>query len=177
MYRWINTFIARQIPWRWIPFWILVAVMAIWSVTTLEADLLHLVGLELSRCETVAISGAQIILESTGYVGDRDTFVGHIPYFFKEELDYRVPLFFMAFFPPLIIPSILIFSGLFGLIHCDITNVFVQGSAGIILSIMFLKCGGVGRNILGGLKGLSASTATHTIFMLGNWIIASHMFP
>lgn len=166
----VTSWLSRELPWKRMPYHILLAVVAIWAVTKIDLILLSLFGLTLSTCSTVEISDVETVLTISRDAIQHQTFVERIPAFFREEIDFRAPLFLVAFFPRLMIPAVLLFSGLFGWVHCDWTNVLVQGSAGIILSIVFLKCGGAQRNILKGLKGLFASTATHTLFMFSMWV-------
>lgn len=82
-----------------------------------------------------------------------------------EELMFRFPLVILNNNRNIQFIAIVLFSILFGLVHGDIYNIFIQGSSGIILSIVFLKCGGSdpfnNKNVL---IGLLCSTTVHATF-------------
>jgi hypothetical protein len=164
MYRTLNAFntwLAQEIPWRKMPYYIVVGALALYAIPQFGVHALNMSGYALSRCTTIAIADAPSF---TIFWTD------HFPVFLREELETRAPLFVAAFIPPLVIPGMILFSVMFAMTHCDWTNIAGQGLAGIILSIMFLKSGGMQRNIFKGLKGLLASTSTHTLFMFGLWV-------
>ena len=81
--------------------------------------------------------------------------------FFLEEMLFRAPLYVPIYFgwTNILIPCVIILSGIFGWLHGGIGNIFIQGLAGLVFSIVFLKCGGMQREFW---KGLFSSTATHT---------------
>lgn len=56
---------------------------------------------------------------------------------------------------------VLVVSAFFGYIHGGIEHVFIQGLGGIVLSVVFLKCGGLNKNYR---KAYICSTASHYSF-------------
>ena len=168
MYQRINVWLGREIAWWKMPYYVVLAALSIWLCDQLMVFfVLNPLGIHVAGPR---IGDAQYAMEISKYATDRHTFIQHIPAFIKEELYFRAPLFFVAFIPQLVIPAIFLFSVLFGWLHGDLSNLAIQGVSGIILSVMFLKFGGMQRNIFKGLKGLLASASTHTLFMFGLWI-------
>ncbi len=89
-----------------------------------------------------------------------------------EELIFRVPLAIPVvlgrehFLPPLIAAL----SVLFGLAHGGgLPHVFIQGGAGLILSLVFLRCGGLHRHVV---RGWACATASHGLFDSALWAAA-----
>ena len=52
-------------------------------------------------------------------------------------------------------------SAVFGLLHGNFVNIFVQGTNGFLLSLLFLKCGGFNGKSL---KGFATSSLGHFLF-------------
>ncbi len=81
-----------------------------------------------------------------------------------EEIIFRAPLILfitmncrlrtMLFFAVL-------FSVIFGFLHGGIKHIFIQGVSGMMLSIAFLKCGGLQKKYT---KALLTSTTVHYIY-------------
>lgn len=82
---------------------------------------------------------------------------------FIEEVLFRLPLSIPWYFgqPLLSLPFAVFLSGFFGWVHGDLSNIAVQGLGGLVMSIVFLKCGGLQGKII---KPLLASTSTHALF-------------
>ena len=85
---------------------------------------------------------------------------------FTEEMMFRFPLVLFnngERYKQLI--AVIGFSILFGYIHGNVYNIFMQGFGGLILSIVFLKCGGSDpfkiKNVL---IGILCSTTVHATF-------------
>lgn len=101
--------------------------------------------------------------DSSGTVNIKsETLITIIEYAFREELRYRLPLLLcivQSYSWWLVGGAVLISSCIFGSIHGDITNIPLQGVAGLLYSIVFLKCGGLqGRPY----KALFSSTFCHS---------------
>lgn len=168
MYRGINAWLEKEIAWWKMPYYVILAALLIWSCDHLIVFfVLNPLGIEVAGPR---IEHVQHGLETSKHTTDYSTLIQQIPTYLKEEFDFRAPLFLVAFIPQLVIPAVLLFSALFGWLHGDLSNLAIQGVSGIIFSVMFLKFGGMQRSILKGLKGLLASTSTHTLFMLGLWV-------
>ncbi len=81
-----------------------------------------------------------------------------------EEFLFRLPL---AFFldMELSINKVLIMaifsSTIFGFLHGGIIHIFIQGVAGFLWCILFLKCGGLNKNYA---KAFCATTISHFLF-------------
>jgi len=160
MYQGFNRWLSKELSWWKMPYYVVLAAMSIWACNQLALFLLYgSSGIAMSVMHHTFLS----------FVSSWDFWSAHFPVFVKEEMAFRAPLFLVAFIPPLIIPGILLFSGIFGWLHGDLTNLAIQGVSGVILCMMFLKFGGLQRNAFKGLKGLTASTATHTLFMFSLW--------
>ncbi len=56
---------------------------------------------------------------------------------------------------------VLLVSTFFGYLHGGVEHVFIQGFGGIVLSVVFLKCGGMNKNYR---KAYICSTASHYCF-------------
>lgn len=83
---------------------------------------------------------------------------------FAEEALFRLPLaiFIDRGWPVAkIMGAALLLSAAFGFIHGGIRHILVQGGFGFILSVMFLKCGGLKKNYL---KAIAVTTASHLLF-------------
>lgn len=81
-----------------------------------------------------------------------------------EEMIFRLPLIFFARATDsrnVLVLAVAVFSALFGLAHGGLINLPIQGVAGVLLSVVFLKCGGLHNRPA---KGLLASTTTHFLF-------------
>lgn len=88
-----------------------------------------------------------------------------------EELIFRVPLAIPAAlgWERLLPPSIAALSVLFGLAHGGgFPHVLVQGGAGVTLSLVFLRCGGLHRRVA---RGWACATASHGIFDTALWAL------
>lgn len=105
-----------------------------------------------------------------------------------EEGRFRVPLALAALFgrQRLLPPAIAAFSIMFGLAHGAFPHVLIQGGAGVVLSLVFLRCGGfhrdgihrpefhrhIGELYLQLLRGWACSTASHGLWDTSLWIVA-----
>lgn len=92
-----------------------------------------------------------------------------------EELIFRLFPLVAAFliFGRRLIPVLAIALGaslIFGVLHGNYLNIFIQGASGFLLSLLFLKCGGYNGNIL---KAVASSSLGH--FLL-NGLIALTLF-
>jgi hypothetical protein len=69
----------------------------------------------------------------------------------------------------LLAPMVALLSIVFGLAHgTDLWHVCAQGGAGLILSFVFLRCGGLYGHPL---RGWSLSTATHALYNSALWAV------
>jgi hypothetical protein len=78
-----------------------------------------------------------------------------------EELVFRAPLALPLAFGlrQLVLPMTITLSILFGLAHrVDLPHLAIQGGEGVILSVVFLRCGGLHR---GPFRGWACATAAH----------------
>jgi membrane protease YdiL (CAAX protease family) len=83
---------------------------------------------------------------------------------FMEEILFRAPLGILLRLKMglgKVICSMLALSIFFGYLHGGIGNIFIQGMAGVILSLVFLKCGGYNLNMP---KALVTTTLMHFSF-------------
>jgi hypothetical protein len=88
-----------------------------------------------------------------------------------EELSFRMPLAIPAMLrrETLLAPMIAALSIAFGLAHgTDLWHVCAQGGAGLILSFVFLRCGGLHGHPL---RGWSLSSATHALYNSVLWVV------
>jgi len=88
-----------------------------------------------------------------------------------EELSFRMPLAIPAMLrrETLLAPMVAVLSIVFGLAHgTDLWHVCAQGGAGLILSFVFLRCGGLYGHPL---RGWSLSTATHALYNSALWVV------
>ena len=88
-----------------------------------------------------------------------------------EELIFRAPLALPAALglDRLIAPMMAALSILFGLAHGDgLPHVLIQGGGGIILSFVFLRCGGLHRHPI---RGWSCATAAHGLYDSALWLV------
>lgn len=81
-----------------------------------------------------------------------------------EELLFRLPLALAVWrwgTSWKVVLSAVILSAIFGAVHGTLMHIFIQGVIGLVLSTVFLKCGGFqGRYV----KATVASSATHAMF-------------
>lgn len=88
-----------------------------------------------------------------------------------EELIFRAPLALPAAFglDRLIPPMMAALSILFGLAHGDsLPHVLIQGGGGLILCVVFLRCGGLHRHPI---RGWSCATAAHGLYDTALWLV------
>ena len=88
-----------------------------------------------------------------------------------EELLFRLPLAIPAMlrWESLLAPMVAALSIFFGVAHgIDLWHVCAQGGDGLILSFVFLRCGGLYRHPL---RGWSFSTSTHALFNSVLWAV------
>ena len=88
-----------------------------------------------------------------------------------EELSFRMPLAIplMLRRESLLAPMVAMLSIVFGLAHgTDLWHVCAQGGAGLILSFVFLKCGGLYGHPL---RGWTLSTTTHALYNSTLWAV------
>jgi hypothetical protein len=84
----------------------------------------------------------------------------------SEEFFFRLSLmFFVHKQPKVIFMSAVFLSALFGYAHGGIGYILIQGFSGLMLCLVFLKCGGLQEKPG---KAFRSSSAVHLIF---NWII------
>ena len=85
---------------------------------------------------------------------------------FKEEIVFRLPLFFAiereVSFQKMIFFTIIL-SVIFGLFHGSIVNIFMQGFCGFVFCILFLKCGGYQKKYI---KAITVTTMAHFTYNL-----------
>lgn len=162
MYHRINAWLEREIVTRNLPYFITLAILCAWITTIFGQMFLSLWDVQLSNGNVSDIRQMSSFWAFTNFM---------IPVVMMEELIYRAPLVLVAHFSrPLIIPSILVSSVLFGWAHGDWTNIFVQGVDGIIFSVVFLKCGGMRNNLP---KGLLSATIAHILFDMSVWTLVA----
>lgn len=86
------------------------------------------------------------------------------PYVLLEELMFRFPLVILVWLQyslRSVLMFALIFSILFGLAHGSSEHILIQGVDGFLLSLLFLKCGGLqGRPF----KALACSFTAHWLY-------------
>lgn len=84
---------------------------------------------------------------------------------FEEVMFRLLPIYFILTrdLDKYILHAIIISSIVFGYIHGSALNILTQGFTGMILSIVFLKCGGFFEDFA---KGTLSSTFAHVIFNL-----------
>lgn len=89
---------------------------------------------------------------------------------FFEELLFRAPFLYLAvrYCRLFLLPTVLISSVIFGYVHGDISNIFIQGVAGILFSVTFLKCGGMAGKFL---KPTLSGMVFHAVLNGSNFII------
>lgn len=81
-----------------------------------------------------------------------------------EEAIFRLPLaLFVRFGEPVVIPCILLSSLLFGYVHDGEGSVLVQGAAGVVLCVVFLRASDFGRRKW---RGFVIATTVHAAFNL-----------
>jgi predicted Abi (CAAX) family protease len=139
---WLISWLQTQLTFWQACYFILVcaAIDLVWSVGVCK--IFHFLRVEFSQ-NTANFTSRQIL---------RRSFFPHIAYAAaKEELVYRiVPLSWsvtcLGITPTLWIALIL--SIIFGLIHGNAYNILLQGVGGIVYSIIFLKCGGLGHHFV-----------------------------
>lgn len=83
-----------------------------------------------------------------------------------EEFTFRLAPLFAAFSifgekPTPLLISALVASAVFGFLHGNYSNIFVQGASGFLLCLLFLKCGGFNGNIV---KAFTTTSVAHFFF-------------
>lgn len=89
---------------------------------------------------------------------------------FIEEAIFRLPLVIFIrrnWSPKSVLIIAVILSVIFGLFHAGIQSLPMQGVSGFLLSLVFLKCGGLQRKFF---KAYLSSTAAH---LISNLVIAT----
>ncbi|MBM3261290.1 CPBP family intramembrane metalloprotease [Candidatus Kaiserbacteria bacterium] len=162
MYHRMNAWLEREIVTKHVPYFVILAILCAFIAGALGQTLLSLWGIQVSKGNVVDIR------QALSFWGFMDLM---IPAIVLEELIYRAPLMIVAYLdPPLIIPSILISSALFGWAHGDWTNLFVQGIDGIIFSVVLLKCGGMHNKLV---KSALSVTMTHALYNMSVWTLVT----
>ena len=143
--------------WKWCTF-LLLSVSVAFTLATLDASLFALADIEPSSVYTVdqSVYPAAVALY-------------HIPTSaLLEELEFRVPLFVVGLLSIRLVPLAFLASVIvFGCVHGDITNILLQGVVGLVLGVVFLKCGGLQKKPF---KALASSTVVHALYNGLIWI-------
>lgn len=74
--------------------------------------------------------------------------------------------------PEMVLFAIISSSFLFGMLHGNVFRVIIEGVVGVILSVLFLKCGAYQKKFF---KATMCSTAAH--YALNIFVMLSVMFP
>jgi hypothetical protein len=88
-----------------------------------------------------------------------------------EELIFRAPLALPVAFgvERLVAPMMAILSVLFGFAHgASLAHVVIQGGGGLILSFVFLRCGGLHHHAI---RGWVCATAAHGLYDSALWLV------
>ncbi len=132
---------------------------------------LTLLALILAGYYPPAVPGAHALLNE-GPVGWIVTLLGLSA--ISEEFFFRAPLFAIgkACSRTVTLGAAAGLSIIFGLLHGGLAHIPLQGVLGFILSLVFLKCGGLQCNFY---KALAASSATHFLYNMG--VVAIGRWP
>jgi membrane protease YdiL (CAAX protease family) len=107
-----------------------------------------------------------VVIEELKSVGPMLIFPSLLGAAVAEELIFRlaplaVVLYFFGRRPGLLLLTSLVVSAVFGIVHGNYVNIFIQGMSGFLLSLLFLKCGGFNGNVF---KGCATSSLGHFLF-------------
>jgi membrane protease YdiL (CAAX protease family) len=144
-------YLQKEVSWPWVPILILAAVCS--SILLIVAASSLLVALKLN---THGMSNSVMQVQVT--IGYFITVV--IPVVIIEEGAFRAPLTISAIYGWHRTTLVILVSSsiIFGLIHGNVLNLLFQGVGGIILGLVYLKCGGMQGKYL---KPMFVSTVTH----------------
>lgn len=149
------TYLKKEVLWSSLPGFL---------ICVLLIDVIYSAALSMLLTNSNVDVGSNVVLEN--FV--RTSSLIQVIWYFviaalAEELMFRAPLYLPARFGfhKATVICLVVFAVAFGFAHGGIINIAAQGVGGILLGVVFLKCGGMQQKFF---KALLASTSYHALY-------------
>ena len=152
--RWLARWLKREARGRQVCFCVIACVIAKFAYVLCATWIFYLLKIDVP----VAPHKTKILISTPEF-----PLILTVMVFFEEGL-FRLPLAIAVernWSLKTVLACALVLSAIFGFCHGGIHHIFLQGVGGIMLSVLFLKCGGAQKNYA---KAFTATSAAHFLF-------------